>query len=232
MMGHRVATAAAAMLGPRSSNDWQQFSSSSADAAAATAATAAYYDSAAHYDVLWGQDNIHIGYYPHLNDRMATPLNFEQAGGALTRRMITVGKIDHTSRVLDFGCGKGIACAQIAELTGASCSGVDLSSGNIKRASAMAARRPELSLDFCVGSFTEISPSLHGQFTHVVAQESFVHAHAALPAIFEQVKLALVPEGLAVLNDYLGADGEVSDATRYRCVCVCKLPLALYMYVM
>ena len=28
-----------------------------------------YYDNASHYDVLWGKDNIHIGYYPHLATR-------------------------------------------------------------------------------------------------------------------------------------------------------------------
>lgn len=178
------------------------------------AGVASYYDSAEHYDVLWGKDNIHIGYYPHLANRLAIPLSFQQAAAALTRRIIELGDICHRSRVLDLGCGKGLACALISELTGARCTGVDLSPGNVARAKELAACRPELDLAFHEGSFTGLSPELHGKFTHVVAQESFVHVHAELPAIFDQVKRSLAPGGRAVLNDYLGADGPVSDETK------------------
>ena len=59
-------------------------------------------------DVLWGKDNIHIGYYPHLTDRTAVTLDFPQAAQTLTRRMIQLGDINHNSRVLDLGSGKGI----------------------------------------------------------------------------------------------------------------------------
>lgn len=178
---------------------------------------AMYYDTAEHYDVLWGKDNIHIGYYPHLVDRMAIPLDFPQAAAALTRRIIALGDICHTSRVLDLGCGKGLACALIAELTGAHCTGVDLSPGNIARANDLAATRPELDLAFIEGSFVDLPSELYGKFTHVVCQEAFVHVHAELPAIFDQVKRALVPGGgLAVLNDYLGADGTVSAETKQK----------------
>ena len=90
-----------------SSGPARGFGSSSSSA---SEGTAAYYDNADHYDVLWGKDNIHIGYYPHLADRMAIPLDFPQAAAALTRRIISLGDINHTSRVLDLGCGKGSAC--------------------------------------------------------------------------------------------------------------------------
>ena len=105
--------------------------------------------------------------------------------------------------------------SQIAESTGAECVGVDLSPGNIERASAMALSRPDLRLSFAEGSFTALQEELcRGEFTHLIAQESFCHAHAALPTIFENVKAALAPGGLAVINDYLGADVEVSDTTQ------------------
>ena len=176
--------------------------------------TAAYYDTAEHYDKLWGKDNIHIGYYPHLKDRHAPELGFQAAARVITTRIIELGGIDHTSRVLDLGCGKGAACAQIAELTGAAATGLDLSSKNIERAKALAASRPKLELEFVEGSFTNLPSSLHGSFTHVISQEAFSHIHAELPTIFEQIKLALAPGGTLVVNDYLGADGEVSEATR------------------
>jgi SAM-dependent methyltransferase len=111
-----------------------------------------YYDTASHYDVLWGKDNIHIGYYPHLATKGALPLDFQQAAVAVTERMCTLGDITHRSRVLDLGCGKGISCKQIAENTGAECVGVDLSPGNIQRAVAMAESRPDLRLSFINGA--------------------------------------------------------------------------------
>lgn len=176
---------------------------------------AAYYDNASHYDVLWGTDNIHIGYYPHLVRKGELPLNFQQAAVAVTDRMCMLGDINHSSRVLDLGCGKGIACAQIAENTGAECVGVDLSPGNIKRANAMADSRPDLRLSFTTASFSELPDKLRrGYFSHVIAQESFSHAHAILPTIFEQVKAALAPSGVAVINDYCGADIVVSETTK------------------
>eukprot|EP01047_Picozoa_sp_COSAG01_P002354 COSAG01_NODE_63_length_29632_cov_270.650662_3_plen_79_part_00 len=55
---------------------------------------------------------------PHLEGGLVM-LNFEQAAVHLTERMIRLAKIDHTSTVLDLGCGKGIACQHIAERTGA-----------------------------------------------------------------------------------------------------------------
>ena len=152
---------------------------------------AEYYDSATHYDVLWGKDNIHLGYYPHIVDHRAITLNFAQAASTITRRLITLGDISHTSTVLDLGCGKGIGCKEIAELTGAACTGLDLSPDNIRRAKAMAADNSLLRLDFVEGSFTELPASLLGKFTHVISQESFVHVHKLLPTIWSQVKWCL-----------------------------------------
>ena len=157
-------------------------------------------DDATHYDEIWGKDNIHIGYYPHLTDRSAPELNFQAAAVQITNRLIELGDISHDSRVLDLGCGKGIACAQIAELTGAQCTGLDLSPANIDRANDLAVSRPELRLNFLEGSFTDLPASLHGQFTHVIGQESFVHIHSELDVCFDQVKLALAPGGKMVVS--------------------------------
>ena len=126
---------------------------------------AEYYDRASHYDVLWGKDNIHSGYYPHLMSRVEVPLNFSQAAAVSTRRLLTLGDVSHTSRVLDLGCGKGLACKLVASLTGAACTGLDLSPGNIARAKDLATAHPELKLDFLIGSFTDLPAELHGQFT-------------------------------------------------------------------
>jgi len=175
---------------------------------------AEYYDKAQHYDVLWGKDNIHTGFYPHLTSRMEVPLNVSQAAQVSTRRLLTLGDVSHTSTVLDLGCGKGLACKLVAELTGAACTGLDLSEGNIARAKELARQHPDLNLDFLVGSFTDMPASLYGRFTHVIAQESLVYAHAQLPTVLDELHKVLVKDGVALVNDFLGADGPVSEQTK------------------
>lgn len=50
---------------------------------------------------------------------------------------------------------------------------------------------------------------------HVLAQESLVYVHEKLPVALDQISRALVkPGGLALINDYLGADGEISAETK------------------
>merc|ERR1711966_60157 len=68
-----------------------------------------YYDKSSHYDTVWGEDNIHLSYYPHLvgpvgGDNLAV-LNNKQAADCLTKRMIDVGRINHKTTLLDLGCG-------------------------------------------------------------------------------------------------------------------------------
>merc|ERR1719387_2969691 len=53
-----------------------------------------YYDKASHYDLVWGLDNIHLGYYPHLVRNNSVVLDNVQAADALTQRMIDVGQIN------------------------------------------------------------------------------------------------------------------------------------------
>jgi len=119
-----------------------------------------YYDKSSHYDTVWGEDNIHLGYYPHLvgavgGDNLAV-LNNKQAADCLTKRMIDVGRINHKTTLLDLGCGKGQACKLIAQQTGAKCVGVDIGHVNVVRANEVAATMPELGMEFCEGSFTDI----------------------------------------------------------------------------
>jgi len=187
------------------------------------AASKTYYDSSNHYDLLWGSDNIHLGYFPHLHEKTKVVLSLPQAGSALTERMISVGRIDYSSSVLDLGCGKGLACLEIAEQTGAACTGVDLSSTNIERADEIAKSNPSLKLEFMEGSFTEIPKALIGRkFTHIWSQVAFCHVHQKLPEIMREVKKVLAPGGVVVLNEYLGSDSEVDEATKqhvYKRLC-------------
>jgi cyclopropane fatty-acyl-phospholipid synthase-like methyltransferase len=174
-----------------------------------------YYDKASHYDLVWGLDNIHLGYYPHLVGNDLYQLDNVQAADALTQKMIEVGQINHTSTVLDLGCGKGQACRVIAERTGAAVTGVDLGTTNIKRANEVAASRPDLRMKFFEGSFTDIPSEVVSQkYSVVFSQVAFCHVHKLLPTILEQVKRVLAPGGVLIVNDYLGGDRGVSDTTK------------------
>jgi len=174
-----------------------------------------YYDKATHYDLVWGTDNIHLGYYPHLVGSDLVVLDNVAAADALTQRMIKVGQINHTSTVLDLGCGKGQACRVIAERTGAAVTGIDLGTTNIQRANEVAASRPDLRMKFFEGSFTDLPKEVTSEkYSVVFSQVAFCHVHKQLPLILEQVKGVLAPGGVLIVNDYLGGDKGVSDLTK------------------
>merc|ERR1719456_208597 len=174
-----------------------------------------YHDKASHYDLVWGLDNIHLGYYPHLVGNDMVVLDNVEAADALTQRMIEVGQIKHTSSVLDLGCGKGQACRVIAEYTGAAVTGVDLGTTNIQRANEVAASRTDLRMKFHEGSFTDLPKEVASEkYSVVFSQVAFCHVHKLLPDILEQVKRVLAPGGVLIVNDYLGGDNGVSDTTK------------------
>jgi len=174
-----------------------------------------YYNKANHYDTLWGQDNIHLGYYPHLAKADAPRLNFKEAGSMMTKRMVEVGNINKGSVVLDLGCGKGVACKEIAELTGATCLGMDLSETNVDRCKELAKEHSNLKMEFCVGSFTELPAALlNRKYTHIFAQLAFCHVHKLLPQTMKEVQKVLAPGGVCIIMDYIGTEDPVIEDTR------------------
>jgi cyclopropane fatty-acyl-phospholipid synthase-like methyltransferase len=180
-----------------------------------------YYDLSTHYDKVWGLDNIHLGYYPHLagpaGGDMMVVLNNVQAADALTKRMIDVGRINHNSTVLDLGCGKGQGLKLLIEATGAKGVGLDIGTVNIKRANEVAAQMPHLDMKFYEGSYTELPKEVLSQkFNVIFSQVAFCHVHNELHDIFEKAKQVMAPGGIMVINDYLGCDlpGGASQFTK------------------
>jgi len=170
-----------------------------------------YYDKATHYNLIWGEDNIHLGYYPHLSVSCNNPtlvLENRQAAQALTKRMVDLGRINYKSKLLDLGCGKGQSIRVIHELTGAKCTGLDLSTTNIERANQWT-NEMGLSehLTFYEGSFTELPAEVLSQKYDVIfSQVAFCHVHKELTSIFQELRKVLAPGGIVVVNDYLGCD--------------------------
>jgi len=174
-----------------------------------------YYNKANHYDTLWGSDNIHLGYYPHLVAKGGKRLNFKEAGSYMTQRMCEVAHINKDSVVLDLGCGKGIAAKEIAQLTGAHCVGMDLSETNVQRCQELANENKNLKLEFLVGSFTELPQALtKRKFTHVFAQLAFCHVHQSFQTSMKEVQKVLANNGVAIIMDYMGTEDAVIEDTR------------------
>jgi len=183
-----------------------------------------YYDKAAHYDLVWGQDNIHLGYYPHLvgaaGGDMLVTLNNQQAADCLTKRMIDVARINHNSTVLDLGCGKGQALTFLCEHTGASGVGVDLGTVNIKRANELCKENPKLNMKYYEGSFTELPAEVAAmKFSVIFVQVAWCHCHTELDKCLEVAKKVMAPDGIMIVNDYLGCDYPegASEFTKEQC---------------
>ncbi len=78
------------------------------------------------YSKLWGEGNIHFGYFPNLekaegetkeSENVEEP-SYEKAAEVITSKMAELGKIDSNSRVVDLGCGYGKPACDLAKLTG------------------------------------------------------------------------------------------------------------------
>merc|ERR1711998_46247 len=187
-----------------------------------------YYDTASkkgtgHYDLVWGQDNIHLGYYPHLvgpaGGDMMVKLTNDQAADALTKRMIDVARIDHNSTVLDLGCGKGQALTFLCEATGAKGVGIDISTTNIVRANELCKEKPHVDMKYYEGSFTDISAVYGQKFSVIFVQVAWCHVHNDLAQLVKESLKVLAPGGCLIVNDYLGCDHPegASEFTKEQC---------------
>jgi len=178
-----------------------------------------YYAGAGHYDKLWGTGNMGFGYYPHLalssGPGTNVVLDYASAGINNTERMCDMAGIKAGDKVLDLGAGRGAACLWIAEYTGAHVVGLDLTPENIDQAKHHLKAHPEYNIDYFVGSFTDLPQEVvdMGPYDVVFSRVSFCHVHEELDKCFAETSRVLKPGGRAIINDYLGCDGEVSEDT-------------------
>lgn len=113
--------------------------------------------------------------------------------------MLRAARIGLNSRVLDLGCGNGAVAAWVAQRTGASVTGVDLSAVRIASARRMAAAKPDLQLGFSISSAAAL-PFEDGAFTHVVSQAALCRVHERERALAEAIRV-LEPGGVFALDD-------------------------------
>lgn len=157
------------------------------------------------YTKIWGEGNIHGGYFPHLVDSKQPVLSYAQAAEEVTFQMAILGEISESSVVLDLGCGYGKALYDVCKKYNCTGVGVDLSEDNIKRCLEYKQKSPELNLNYVRGSFTDVPADLKQQkFTHIISQFAFCHVHKELNTILQNAKACLQPGGVLVCFDYLG----------------------------
>ena len=178
-----------------------------------------YYDKAVHYDKIWGEDNIHLGYYPHISGPIGgndfIRLNNVQAADMLTKRMIDLANIKQGNMVLDLGCGKGQSTKLISDYTGAKCIGLDLGSVNVDRAKEVASKYPHLNLKYVEGSFTNLPREItENKYDIIFSQVAFCHVHKELCKTLNEIKKVMTHDALLVVNDYIGCDKEASENTK------------------
>ena len=132
------------------------------------------------YTQLWGEGNIHFGYFPEHKET-----TYEEAAYELTLKMAEMSGINKHSRVIDLGCGYGKPALDLCDTLGCSAVGVDLGAPHIKIAKQLAARRGlEQQASFYVGSFTDLPVQVKDKsFTHVFTQAAFCHAQSQLDEV-------------------------------------------------
>ncbi|KAA1249481.1 methyltransferase domain-containing protein [Mycobacterium simiae] len=129
-----------------------------------------------------------------------------------TQEMLRAAGIGPQSRVLDLGCGNGTVAAWLAQQTGASVTGIDLSAVRVGHAQEWAAANPGLRLEFITCSAAAL-PFADATFTHVFSQAVLYHVHAREQALAEVARV-LEPEGLFVFDDLVTPQRPVSAVAR------------------
>jgi cyclopropane fatty-acyl-phospholipid synthase-like methyltransferase len=171
------------------------------------------------YETCWGQSNIHLGYFPHLENKNATQLTFLEAATELTKRMGIVANINKHSRVIDFGCGFGGPASELVQYFGCQVTGLDLTPEHIEKCQKLAKKLNynESQLNFVTGSFTDLPTSIkQKKFTHVYSQLAIYHVAPYLQEVIDSAHEILEDGGNLVLCDFTACEsGPSPQATEH-----------------
>lgn len=169
------------------------------------AAVAAFYDSTEALEILMGE-NIHFGYWPE--DQPG--LTITEAQHLLTDLVIKGTGADEGSRVLDIGCGTGGPACRAAQTTGASITGITISSRQLEAAKARSARRGlGAAADFQLTDATAM-PFPSRSFDACYAIESILHIPDKAQALAEAYRV-LRPGGKLSIADITRNEGQDLD---------------------
>jgi len=172
-----------------------------------------YYGKASHYENTWGDDNLHLGYFPHLDDPLQPELTWEEATQNLTKLMGQKAKLTSNSIVVDFGCGTGGGTVDLVRLFNCKVTGMDLTPENIEKCQKRQERFniPTNKLDWAVGSFTDL-PDIIGnnKYDVVFSQLAIYHVAQHFSDVCKQAYKVLNKDGIFINSDFSCAETEIS----------------------
>lgn len=164
---------------------------------------ASYYGQNANYAGLFGT-NIHLGYFPHVDDASKPILTFAESGSELTKHMMTVAGIDSTSKVIDFGCGAGGPIFDISQTADCEVLGIDVTSEFIDQATAQFASQSE-KVRYLTASILDLPSEIKAmpKFSHLFSVQCLCHCARFMKDILREAHEVLEKDGLMVINDFV-----------------------------
>lgn len=177
------------------------------------------------YRLLWNPDGSkHWGYFNNL-DTADDFEDFLAASDRWSRLLEERSKITSTSNVLEIGCANGVVSRQLAENTGATVTGIDISGTHIQKAKQLHKENPSLKLNFYKASATKL-PFEHNTFSHVWSQSTFSHIAENSEVLSEAFRV-LQPGGLLIFDDVVVPNKETSALTQEKFFDRLYIPLKL-----
>jgi sarcosine/dimethylglycine N-methyltransferase len=160
------------------------------------------------YLSFWDREGVlHTGYF--LDD---ADDDYRAAAERTSDILAADARIDHSSTVLDIGCGCGNFLVSLAKRFGCRGEGVDLSEERIRFARDVLTRQPRLPIQFRPGSATAL-PYPAGTFSHVVSQDALFLVPDK-PRSHAEAYRVLRPGGIVAFSDFLQPRQEVGERAR------------------
>lgn len=138
----------------------------------------------------------HSGYYP---ERRKT-VSHRKAQELMVERVAANLELPQNSKILDAGCGEGVASIVLATQYGYEVKGIDLLPESINRAQKHAARNQISNVEFKEGDYNQLSFD-DNSFDGVFTLETLVHS-SDISQTLAEFKRVLKPGGVLVLHEY------------------------------
>lgn len=163
------------------------------------------------YRSFWDSEgSLHWGYFE--KGVLGSAEDFIPACKRWNEYMLSLSGIDASSRVLDIGCGNGNTAIWLAQQTGCSVVGIDISQVRIDNARSKAGENPELRLEFQKGSVTNM-PFAEGEFTHGWSQATIYHVHDRYRGL-QEIHRVLKEGGILIFDDLVTPVKEITEQGR------------------
>jgi len=164
------------------------------------------------YRQLWNPDGSkHWGYFIDV-EKASTFEDFLRASDYWTECLLERSKLSQDSEVLEIGSANGVVSTMLAQQTGATVIGIDISETHVQQAINNLKGTPNLKLSFQKASATSL-PFENNSFTHVWSQSTFSHI-ADNNSVLSEAFRVLKPGGLLIFDDVIVPNKSTSVLTQ------------------